>query len=90
MEAYDVGVPEGRGDLDLSLDVNSVQVIGDSLLPYGLDGHLPNTGRQYRIKTLNIHIRLDWETTSPLPRIPCFKTIANLSAHASLCGLIDR
>lgn len=32
MEAYDVGVPEGRCDLDLSLDVNSVQVVRDALL----------------------------------------------------------
>lgn len=40
METYDVGVPERGGDLDLSLDVYSVQVVGDALLTDGLDGHL--------------------------------------------------
>lgn len=40
MEAYDVGVPERRRDLDLSLDVNSVQVIYDALLADRLDSHL--------------------------------------------------
>lgn len=40
MEAYDVSVAERGGDLDLSLDVNSVQVISDALLADGLDGHL--------------------------------------------------
>lgn len=40
VETYDVGVPERGGDLDLSLDVYSVQVVGDALLTDGLDGHL--------------------------------------------------
>lgn len=40
VETYDVGVPERGSDLDLSLDVYSVQVIGDALLTDGLDGHL--------------------------------------------------
>lgn len=40
VEAYDVGVPERGGDLDLSLDVNSVQVVGDALLADRLDSHL--------------------------------------------------
>lgn len=40
VEAYDVEVPERGGDLDLSLDVNSVQVVGDALLADRLDCHL--------------------------------------------------
>lgn len=40
MEAYDVGVPEWGGDLNLSLDVNSVQVVCDALLADRLDSHL--------------------------------------------------
>lgn len=32
MEADDVGVSEGGRDLDLSLDVNPVQVVHDALL----------------------------------------------------------
>lgn len=40
VEAYDVGVPERGSDLDLSLDVNSVQVISDALLTNRLDRHL--------------------------------------------------
>lgn len=40
METYDVWVPERGGDLDLSLDVYFVQVVGDALLTDGLDGHL--------------------------------------------------
>lgn len=40
MEANDVGVSQGGRDLDLSLDVNSVQVFDDALLSDGLDGHL--------------------------------------------------
>lgn len=44
MEAYDVGVPKRGGDLDLSLDVNFVQVISDALLADRLD-------RQLRKKT---------------------------------------
>ena len=40
VEAYDVGVPERGGDLDLSLDVNSVQVVSDVLFTDRLDRHL--------------------------------------------------
>lgn len=40
MEADDVGVSQGGGDLDLSLDVNSVQVFDDALLTDRLDSHL--------------------------------------------------
>lgn len=40
MEANDVWVPERGGDLDLSLDVNSVQVVSDVLLADRLDRHL--------------------------------------------------
>lgn len=36
----DVGVPQGGADLDLSLDVDPVQLVCDSLLADGLDGHL--------------------------------------------------
>lgn len=40
MHSDDVGVPQGGADLDLSLDVDSVQLVCDSLLADGLDGHL--------------------------------------------------
>lgn len=40
MEANDVGVPQGSRDLNLSLDVNSVQVFDDALLTDWLDSHL--------------------------------------------------
>lgn len=40
MEANDVGVPQGGRDLNLSLDVNSVQVFDDALFTDGLDSHL--------------------------------------------------
>lgn len=40
MEADDVRVSQGGRDLNLSLDVNPVQVFGDALLTDGLDGHL--------------------------------------------------
>lgn len=40
MEANDVGVPQGGRDLNLTLDVNSVQVVDDALLSDRLDSHL--------------------------------------------------
>lgn len=40
VDANDVGVPERGCDLDLSLDVNSVQVVGDALFADRLDRHL--------------------------------------------------
>lgn len=40
MEANDVGVPQGGRDLNLTLDVNSVQVFDDALLTDRLDSHL--------------------------------------------------
>lgn len=40
MEADDVGVSQGGRDLDLSLDVNPVQVFDDALLTDRLDSHL--------------------------------------------------
>lgn len=40
MEANDVGVPQGGRDLNLTLDVNSVQVFDDTLLTDRLDSHL--------------------------------------------------
>lgn len=45
VEAYDVRVPEGGGDLDLSLDVNPVQVVCDALLADRLDRHLRGEGK---------------------------------------------
>ncbi len=40
METYDVEVPERGGDLNLSLDMNSVQVVDDAFLADRLDRHL--------------------------------------------------
>lgn len=40
MEADDVGMSQGGRDLNLSLDVNPVQVFDDALLTDRLDGHL--------------------------------------------------
>lgn len=40
MEADDVGVSQGGRDLNLSLDVNPVQVFDDALLTDRLDSHL--------------------------------------------------
>lgn len=40
MEAYDVGVSEWGGDLNLSLDVNPVQIVGDAFFSDRLDCHL--------------------------------------------------
>lgn len=40
MEADDVGVSQGGRDLNLSLDVNPVQVFDDAVLTDRLDGHL--------------------------------------------------
>lgn len=39
-EAYDVGVLERGGNLNLPLDVNFVKVVCDTLLTDSLDGHL--------------------------------------------------
>lgn len=40
MDSDDVGVVEGRHDLDLSPDVDKVLLILDFVFPDGLDGHL--------------------------------------------------
>ncbi|KAG7243765.1 hypothetical protein INR49_009028 [Caranx melampygus] len=51
MEANDVGVPERGRDLNLSLDVDLVQVISDALLADRLDRHL----REKHKVELSIH-----------------------------------
>ena len=40
VDSNDVGVFQGGGDFDLSLDVHFVQVVSDSFLPDGFNGHL--------------------------------------------------
>lgn len=40
MDSDDVGVVEGRHDLDLSPDVDKVLLILDFVFPDGFDGHL--------------------------------------------------
>lgn len=45
MEADDVGVSQGGRDLNLSLDVNPVQVFDDAVLTDRLDGHLTEMKR---------------------------------------------
>lgn len=50
VETNDVGVPERGRDLDLSLDVNLVQVVSDALLADRLDRHLRDKHSEYRVQ----------------------------------------
>lgn len=51
VEANDVGVPERGRDLDLSLDVDLVQVVSDALLADRLDRHLREKHSEYEVRT---------------------------------------
>lgn len=52
MKANDVRVPEGRGDLNLSLDVNSIQVVSNALLPDRFDRHLKKENTLLSLHTI--------------------------------------
>lgn len=77
MDSDDVGVVEGRHDLDLSPDVDKVLLIFDFVFPDGLDGHLQT----------NTHIQQSprrQEKTPQLPTAPCRGRAPPLLGRGSL------